>query len=420
MIVLVTGTAAAQAINMALSPIITRLYGPEAFGLLGAFTAIVAIIAPIAALTYPIAIVLPTSEKAAKGLVRLSLSISVVIAIVIAIILLVFKKPIVTLFQIGNIASFLYWIPLVVLFSGFQQVAEQWLIRTKQFRITAKVSILQALILQGGKIGIGIYYPFAVVLIILTVFGFGLKALMIFIGIKLTNVRKLSEANDESMTIKEIAIKHKDFPKYMAPEVFINAVSESLPVLMLASFFGPAAAGFYSIGSSVLSVPTQLLANSVGDAFYPRISEAANNDENHTRLITKATLALGAVGILPFGLIVLFGPFLFGFVFGPDWSEAGEYARWMALWAFFSFMNRPSISALPVLSAQSFLLKFTIVNLMTRFFALAVGYYCFSSDLAAIAFFAVSNAIFNIALILITIKISKNYRKMNLLSLSGP
>jgi len=33
------GTAGAQAITMAFSPVITRLYGPEAFGLLGVFMA---------------------------------------------------------------------------------------------------------------------------------------------------------------------------------------------------------------------------------------------------------------------------------------------------------------------------------------------------------------------------------------------
>lgn len=41
--IVATGTAGAQAITMAFAPIITRLYGPEAFGLLGTFMAILAI-----------------------------------------------------------------------------------------------------------------------------------------------------------------------------------------------------------------------------------------------------------------------------------------------------------------------------------------------------------------------------------------
>ena len=46
-----------KAITMAFSPVITRLYGPDAFGMLGTFTATLAVVTPSAALTYPIAIV---------------------------------------------------------------------------------------------------------------------------------------------------------------------------------------------------------------------------------------------------------------------------------------------------------------------------------------------------------------------------
>lgn len=59
----VTGTATAQAITIAFAPVITRLYGPESFGQLGAFMALLNVLAPIAALTYPIAIVLPKKDE---------------------------------------------------------------------------------------------------------------------------------------------------------------------------------------------------------------------------------------------------------------------------------------------------------------------------------------------------------------------
>src|SRR5690625_2213325 len=91
-IILASGTAAAQIITMVLSPIITRLYGPEAFGLMGAFMAIVNIVAPIAALTYPIAIVLPRRDQDAKMIIRLSMLITISISIISLIILSVFNN----------------------------------------------------------------------------------------------------------------------------------------------------------------------------------------------------------------------------------------------------------------------------------------------------------------------------------------
>ncbi len=131
-IILATGTAAAQLITLLLTPVITRLYGPEAFGVLGVFTAVIAIIIPIAALTYPIAIVLPKYDNEAKEIAKLSIFISVIIAIMITILLLFFSSIIIEIFNIEVIAPFLYLIPLVVIFSAILQVTEQWLIRKKE------------------------------------------------------------------------------------------------------------------------------------------------------------------------------------------------------------------------------------------------------------------------------------------------
>ncbi|MEH7236368.1 lipopolysaccharide biosynthesis protein [Bacillus sp. JJ1562] len=412
-VIIATGTAAAQAITMAVSPIITRIYGPDAYGLLGVFTALVGILSPVAALTYPTAIVLPAKNNEAFGVIRLSLIITFIMSMFVTLILFFFKDIIINSFQLEAIAPFLYLVPLFILFSGLLQIMEQWLIRIKAFKITAKVTFFQAIIIQGSKIGIGTINPTAAILIFITVLGQALKALMLLLGGKNLVAKEKIQSNNEKTSIIELAKKYKDFPIFKAPEVSINALSQSLPILLLTSFFGPASAGFYSIGKTVLNMPSQLIGKSVGDVFYPRISEAANNRETLTGLIKKATYLLGAVGIIPFGIVIIFGPTLFSLVFGAEWGTAGEYARWIALWSFFGFVNRPCVSAIPVLSAQAFHLKFSIFMLITRIAALAVGYYWFSSDLMAIAFFGVSGALLHFCFILITLQISKKFDDRN-------
>ncbi|MDM8101200.1 MULTISPECIES: lipopolysaccharide biosynthesis protein [Oceanobacillus] len=410
-VVMVTGTAGAQAIVLAFSPIITRLYGPEAFGVMGTFNAMINIIGPVAALTYPIAIVLPKSDYNAKNLIRLSLIITGTISLISLIIIFLFNEQIVNIFNLKEISSFLYLIPFVIIFAGLVQVSEQWLIRTKQFKINAKVTFWQSVIINGGKAGIGLFYPFASVLVILTFLANGLRAAMMIFFSRRSSYKDETIEKEEKKTSKQLAKEYYDFPTYRAPEVFLNAISNGLPVLMLTSFFGVAAAGFYTIGRTILSLPSQLIGKAVGDVFYPRIAEAAKKGENVTALIKKATLALGGVCILPFSIVILFGPTLYSFVFGSDWVIAGEYARWIALWSFFGLMNRPSVRALPVLNAQRFHLIYTIIMLVTRLGALTIGYVVFSSDLVAVALFGIVGAILNLGLISITIKIS-NQKKL--------
>src|SRR5699024_8255783 len=93
--IMASGTAAAQAIALVASPIITRLYGPEAYGMMGVFQSTIQIIIPIAALTYPVAIVLPKSDQDAKGIMRLSVYISIALSIITLMMLLMFNKSIV-------------------------------------------------------------------------------------------------------------------------------------------------------------------------------------------------------------------------------------------------------------------------------------------------------------------------------------
>ncbi len=120
--VVASGTAGAQAIVIAFSPIIIRLYGPEAFGILGAFMAIVAVITPIAALSYPIAIVLPRKDSDARGIARLSAYIALGVAALTALVLLAAGDRIVNLLQVQEVSSYIWLLPLVILFAAWLQI----------------------------------------------------------------------------------------------------------------------------------------------------------------------------------------------------------------------------------------------------------------------------------------------------------
>src|SRR5699024_5306368 len=163
------------------------------------------------------------------------------------------------------------------------------------------------------------------------------------------------------------------------------------------------ATGLFTISRTVLSVPSQLIGKSIGDVFYLRISEAINKKENTSKLILNATLALGAVGIIPYGMIVFFVPWIFTFIFGSDSLMAGIYAQWMAFWVFCMFLNRPSTRALPALFAQAFQLRYTVLTLIVRLIAFMVGYILFSNDLVALAFLSISAGFLNLVLIFLTL-----------------
>lgn len=396
--VVATGTAGAQAITMAIAPLITRLYGPEAFGIMGTFLALVGITAPLAALSYPIAIVLPKDDSDALGIALLSVLVSLGIAAAMSLVILVAHEPILTFLNLQALSSFLFLIPIAMLFSVGAAVMGQWVIRKKLFKIKAKMAVANSLVVNSAKAGLGFIHPVAAVLVVLSLLGTLLHALMLLASVRRVD-RQFPLQRLQPKPLKELALRHRDFPLYRTPQIFLNSASMALPVLILTSVFGPASAGFYTLGKAVLALPSGLIGRSVADVFYPRINEAVLANENSSRLIIKATMSLAILGFLPFAIVFISGPQLFGFVFGADWTAAGEYARWLALWLYAAFMNRPSVAAIPVLGFQKAFLGFEMISVVVRIGSLIVGFVFFESDVAAVALFSLGGVVLNVLLI---------------------
>lgn len=408
-VIVASGAAGAQMITMLFMPLITRLYSAEAFGLLGVFTAVLAVISPVAALAYPIAIVLPKGDDDARSIAKLSLLIASVVSVITFIVIFLTKEQLITLFNLQAISSYLLLLPVALFFSATQQIMQQWLIRKKQFKVTARVAVSQSLIINSLKAGGGAFNPIGAILILAATMGNALYTVQLWFGSQKWSVEtdRINYGNSVKSDLKKLAHKHKDFPLYRAPQQFINALSQSLPVVLLASLFGPASAGFYTLSKTVMGVPSALIGKAIGDVFYPRITEAAHNKENLFNLIRKATIMLAVAGFIPFFIIAVFGIELFRFIFGTEWSEAGEYARWLSLWLFFGFINKPSVVALAILGLQKFLLCYEVVSVFLRALSLYIGFSFYENDKVAVAIFCMSGVFLNIYLIISTLIKSK-------------
>lgn len=405
------GSAGAQAISLAFSPLLTRLYSPEAFGVLGTFLAIFAVMAPLAALSYPMAIVLPKRDKDAIHLAQLSIALGLLNACLIAGMAFVWGDQFVSLIGLEPIAPFLFALPVAMGLSALLAVAMQWVIRKKRFAFKAKIGIIQSLLINSVKAVMGIVIPQAGVLILVTTLGSGLHALMLY---KRDSAGSKSSSSSSHIfatlsAYRRLAAQYKDYAFFRTPQATLNAASQGLPVVMLAANFGAATAGLYALSRMVLEAPAKLVGHSVATVLYPRINEAAIEGEDISRLIFMATLALLGIGCLLFGGLMVLGPELFGWVFGEDWRLAGSFAQWLALWTLISFAARPCVAAIPVLRLERFFLLHEIVSALVRFSALFIGAMLWDSVIMTIALFSIANVLSYSVLILVVLRVAKRY-----------
>lgn len=408
------GTAGAQLIALCFSPFITRLYGPEAFGVLAAFTAIITAIAPLVSLSYPIAIVLPRTDKQAKVLVQLSLWTSLLISLAAVGVILIFGGAFAQSLSLGMTSAHFALVPLALLATACLNVANQWLIRKKLFVLRARAAVIQSALLNGAIVMIGVFANHAGVLIVLTVASNCLFAFALFYFSNRSLVGHGRYKARFSLIPKRKAavaamVRYRDLALYRTPQILLSNITQSAPTLVLAALIGPAVAGYYALARMALSKPVILVGTAVGDVIYPHLADARNGRKSLTRLITGSTLSLLAIGVIPFGLVIWLGPSLFSWVFGPDWSEAGEYARWLSIMLLFNLVNRPTVAAIPVLGMERWFLLYGMVSSALRVGGLFIGYGVWKSDIAAVAMFSVLGAV--AYLFLICWVISASYRR---------
>lgn len=398
------GIAAAHAITLAFMPFITRLYGPEAFGIAAAFTAIVNIVMPLATMGYANAIIMPESDEHAAAVARLSILFGLII-VPVSLIAVYFGKPWLAAWTgMETAPNTLYFIPLILLVSAFLSVAEQSAIRANLFKEKARAYVESTLLTNIGKLIGGVLVPSGLLLIILTLVGKIINFMMQMLRVPRVGILKISRWFGWD-GIKVAAVTQRDFAIYRMPQSILKAASNGLPTIFLASMFSVGAAGQYSLAVMTLGAPSMLIGKAVGEVFYPKITRSITNKSiRSSSLLLKTTSVLFVVAAIPFGMIALWGDYLIPWVFGLQWELAGSYSQWIALWLIANLMADASIATLPALGLQRLLLISEVVAVCMRVSAFYIGFYIFDSDVVAVALFSIVNMMISLFIIFFSYK----------------
>jgi len=393
-----SGAALAQALLLLVSPLLTRLFSPEAFGLLGMFMAVAGIIGPSAALRYELAIPVARTELMAGTLLYLCLIVAAALSALSGVIVILWAEDIGALLDAPALAPYLYLLPIHIFAMGAFLALSQWAARREHFAVLARNPMTRSVAAIAVQLGAGIAALGQGWLIIGFLAGHVAAALGLFARLMRREAEALRPPRRLRASLVAAARRFRRFPVFAAPQELLNALSQQLPNLVLAAFFGPVVLGLYWLTMRVLQAPAQLIGQSVRQVFYQRICDLLNRGGSSFSLMAKTTGALALVGALAFVPVIAFGPMLFALIFGEEWREAGEYARWVALWSWVGFANVPAVCGLQAMGAQKGLLVYEIFLFIGRNGALF--WFAFAGEpLEAVIAYALVGAAFNLALI---------------------
>lgn len=404
-ITLMTGTTIAQAIPIAISPILTRIYTPEDFGVFALYMAIASIFAVIATGRYEMAIMLPHEEDDVKSIVKLIILILITITFIVFLVIFIFNNTITVFLDNPEISTWLYFLPISIFLVGLYQIYNYLLIREKNFKRLSKNKVIVSTTNSSTQLVYGFTISNGFGLLIGNIISY---IVSIYFIVKSKTVNKYFNFKDNS--INKVAKEYQNFPKYDVPSVLVNILSNQLPLFALGKYFSLGTVGFYSLMYKVLMMPIGLLSNSILDVFKQRATEDYNKYGNCEDIFIKTFKSLFLIGIIPFSILGFFAPEIFSFVFGANWRVAGEFAQIITPMLYLKFIINPLSYTFYIAKKQKNDLIGQILLLIIVIISIYIGL-LYEDEKILIMFFSIGYSIIYLVYLIYSYFLSKGLQK---------
>ena len=400
-----TGTAVAQAIPIAISPILTRLYTPSDFGVFALFFSIVAILGTVVNGRYELAIMLPKKDEDAINIFALGFIINCIISFAILLIILIFNRQITNMLGNSDISLWLYFVPLTLFFMGIFNVLNYFNTRQKNYEDIATANIYKSIVLAVVQLGIGFIKQGVV----------GLISGQI-ISQMFANMRLAKNIFKDKILISKISIakmvvlgkKYRDFPKILMISHAINTISGQILVIMVPLFFGFYELGLIVLAQRVISAPISIISKSISQVFFQEASLLYLKQGGCLPLFKTTIKSLFFMSFV-MSVIIWFLAYAIPFVFGQSWEPLIVYVHILIPMYFFSFIDSPLSLMFMVAQQQKMDLIWQVYLIITLICSLIVGRYL-GGIVGSLAIYSITYSLAYVINIIICFKFSKGYK----------
>lgn len=351
---LVTGTAIAQAVGIALAIPLARLYTPSDFGHFAIFSSISAFAATIASLRYDLAIVLPKSDSVAKQVRRLARRCILLTSILTSLLCIAGADWVGKTYQSRPLTICLFFAGISVYEVAELSNVQYWLTRKTEYKLIAQNRVIQTTGVAVLQLGFFFLFPSVVGLFLGTITGQAL-ALMLLLWKTRKDLRL--DKSEKLPSLRELAVRYRKMPLLNGPNVMVDALRNN-GMNLIVGLSGAGVLGQFSKAQGILQVPMGFITASVTQVFYQRMAIVKPGEM--LPLVKNVTKKLTLFAIPVFTLVFILAPWLFVFLFGSQWDQAGYYARALTPWILVTVLTSPISNIFIVTETQERMLVFAI------------------------------------------------------------
>lgn len=353
---LLTGTVAAQVIMLLLTPVLSRLYSPEAYGLFSIFSSILATVAVMAGLRYDMAIMLPKRDADAKvlkkGVTRLILLTSVLATVVCG-----FGAPFIAEATGSPELAPWFWLMGVAIFTLAEISALTfWLNRRSDYKAIGINRVLQSGGTGIAQLGLALCKIGGVGGLILGTLA-GQVAAWLTLRHKAKDVRTGLDESEE--TIPGMFNRYRRMPLLNGPNTLVDAIRTNGINIIIGIVYSGALLGQFFMAWKLLQLPLALINGALAQVFFQKLSVI---ERGSMFVFAKASVRQSIIlGVIPFALIYWLSPWAFPVFLGSEWAEAGYIARALVPWLFMSLITSPISTIFVVTETQHLMLAHALV-----------------------------------------------------------
>ncbi|MCD4811905.1 oligosaccharide flippase family protein [bacterium] len=369
-LVLGSGRIIAQLLPILVTPLLTRCYSPNDFGIFGVYITIVTIFSMVSNGRYCLAILLPKKDTEARELVIISSVCSFLVSLIFTMVIVFKGEYIFSLFNVPLLNEYKILIGLSVLFVALYEAIYYYALRNKKYKIIARNVVIQAIILItirlfGGYSGFtesGLMVSFLIGYIV------AYFLLLLALKIKFKGIMR-------SIKFKKILLRYVKFPKFSLLADLLSRLAEMFPNIGMNMVFGNSNAGYLAMSDKILGSPLWFVTSSVGDVFKQEASEQYREKGSCSEIFIKTSQSLFLLGIIPFLLIFLLVPSTIPFLLGDEWVLVGQYIQIFCIMFFARFVVTPVSYVVYIVNKQNMNIFFQGLKFFVVVISFIVGYY---------------------------------------------
>lgn len=404
--ILASGTIISQIIVIAFSPLLSRLYSVEAFGLLSLFTSYMVISAVASTGRFELAIGLPEKDSDARKLFQLILFIGFFISIIYLGIIFILKEFFMDQLELQILNYWwIYLAPLYIFFIAVFSGSVYWLQRKKKYKKITFANALQVIITTICSVVLG-FMKLSEGMIFALILGIIISSLYII----------LSESDLKNdlfvfKGIKQVGIEYISFPRYMLfSDLSLTASQQFIPILF-SVLYSTTIVGFFSMANRMLRLPNIVITTAIGNVFRNDAIDEIRKNGNCVDLYRSTFKKLVAMSLPIYLFLFLISPYLFVVVFGEKWYEAGMFARILSVLLLVEFIATPLNVLFNIREKQKILMRLQFLNAIMGGVMIFLGFKIFNSASVSLILFTINALIFNIVFIALSYRIArqKNY-----------